>query len=129
MKLVTGGAWQGKLNFGFHLLGYSQIETELYADGERDSYQMAWEKPVIYQFHAYIKRLMAEEKNPESFVIQLMKKNPHAVVITNELGSGIVPVSPLDRAYREAAGRAGQTLASYSTEVYRVLAGIGTRIK
>ena len=56
-------------------------------------------------------------------------RNPDILVITNELGSGVIPADPFDRQWREASGRAACDLAKYAAEVHRVVCGIGTVIK
>ena len=51
------------------------------------------------------------------------------VVLMTEVGSGLVPVDPDERAAREAAGRLSCLLAKEADEVYRVLCGIAKRLK
>ncbi len=52
-----------------------------------------------------------------------------AVVITNEVGLGIVPESPLGRLFRDVAGRAHQCLSRAADEVYCAILGTMLRIK
>ena len=51
------------------------------------------------------------------------------IVVTNEVGLGIVPAVPLARIFRDALGRANQALAARADRVYLVVAGIPLRIK
>lgn len=51
------------------------------------------------------------------------------LVVSNEVGMGVVPGYPLGRAYRDVLGRANQALAARADEVYFVVAGIPQRIK
>jgi len=51
------------------------------------------------------------------------------VVVTNELGMGVVPPSVLGRAIRDIAGRANQMLAGMAEEVYLCISGIPVKIK
>lgn len=51
------------------------------------------------------------------------------VLIYPEVGSGVVPLDPEERAWREAVGRAGCSIAAEADEVYRMVAGIAQRIK
>jgi adenosylcobinamide kinase/adenosylcobinamide-phosphate guanylyltransferase len=53
----------------------------------------------------------------------------HVVVVSNEVGLGIVPDTPLGREFRDLQGRANQTIARAADEVYFVVAGIPQRIK
>jgi adenosylcobinamide kinase / adenosylcobinamide-phosphate guanylyltransferase len=52
-----------------------------------------------------------------------------AIVVTNEVGMGLVPEYPLGRAFRDIAGRAGQLLASHADEVYMTVLGLPLRLK
>lgn len=51
------------------------------------------------------------------------------VVVTNELGMGLVPPYELGRAMRDIAGRANQNLAQAASEVYLCVSGIPVKIK
>jgi len=51
------------------------------------------------------------------------------IVISNEVGLGIVPEYALSRAYRDALGRANQRLAAAADEVLLMVAGLPLRIK
>ncbi len=51
------------------------------------------------------------------------------ILVTNELGMGVVPPSALGRAVRDIAGRTNQKLARAADEVYLCVSGIPVRIK
>jgi len=51
------------------------------------------------------------------------------VVVTNEVGLGLVPEHPLGRRFRDLQGRANQLAASLADEVVLVVSGIPMRIK
>lgn len=51
------------------------------------------------------------------------------VAVTNEVGCGIVPVSPMARFFRDCAGRVNQRMAALAAEVYWVISGIPVQIK
>ncbi len=51
------------------------------------------------------------------------------VVVTNEVGLGIVPENRLARLYRDLLGRANQRLAAVAAFVYLVVSGIPLEIK
>lgn len=55
---------------------------------------------------------------------------PHPVIlVTNEVGSGVVPEYPMGRRFRDLAGLANQIAAAFADEVYLLVAGIPTLIK
>ncbi|GJQ24804.1 bifunctional adenosylcobinamide kinase/adenosylcobinamide-phosphate guanylyltransferase [Candidatus Brocadia sapporoensis] len=51
------------------------------------------------------------------------------IIISNEVGLGIVPDNALSREFRDIAGCANQILAGEADEVYFMVAGIAQRIK
>jgi adenosylcobinamide kinase / adenosylcobinamide-phosphate guanylyltransferase len=53
----------------------------------------------------------------------------HVVIVSNELGLGLVPLEPVGRAFRDLAGRANQRIAAEADEVYFVVSGLAQRIK
>ena len=51
------------------------------------------------------------------------------VVVSNELGMGLVPVGKAVRQFRDAAGKINQQVAAEADEVYFVISGQSLRIK
>jgi adenosylcobinamide kinase/adenosylcobinamide-phosphate guanylyltransferase len=51
-----------------------------------------------------------------------------AIVVTNEVGMGIVPESPLGRSFRDVAGRAHQAFAARADRVYFAMLGTMLRL-
>lgn len=51
------------------------------------------------------------------------------VLVTNEVGMGIVPENRLARHFRDIAGRVNQRLVAAADEVWLVVSGIGVKIK
>lgn len=51
------------------------------------------------------------------------------VLVTNEVGQGIVPDNQLARLYRDIAGQANQILAATSENVYIAISGIPLKLK
>jgi adenosylcobinamide kinase/adenosylcobinamide-phosphate guanylyltransferase len=51
------------------------------------------------------------------------------IMVSNEVGMGLVPPYPLGRLYRDLLGRINAWVASEADEVYLVVAGLPLRIK
>jgi adenosylcobinamide kinase/adenosylcobinamide-phosphate guanylyltransferase len=51
------------------------------------------------------------------------------LLVSNEVGLGVVPATPLGRHFRDLAGRANQLLAREADEVYFLVAGLPQRLK
>jgi adenosylcobinamide kinase / adenosylcobinamide-phosphate guanylyltransferase len=59
----------------------------------------------------------------------LQKVPASFIIVSNEVGLGLVPDNRLGRLYRDYLGRANQMLAQSAGEVYFMVAGIPLRIK
>jgi adenosylcobinamide kinase/adenosylcobinamide-phosphate guanylyltransferase len=55
--------------------------------------------------------------------------NADWIIVSNEVGLGLVPAYPLGRVYRDALGRANQRIASSATRVIFMVAGLPMMVK
>ena len=55
--------------------------------------------------------------------------NASFIIVTNEVGLGLVPANRMSRLYRDLLGRANQLLAQHADEVYIMMAGIPVEVK
>lgn len=55
--------------------------------------------------------------------------NAEWIIVSNEVGLGIVPAYPLGRVYRDALGRANQRLAAQADRVLFMVAGLPMTVK
>jgi adenosylcobinamide kinase/adenosylcobinamide-phosphate guanylyltransferase len=65
----------------------------------------------------------------DDLVEVLRQRRIHTVIVTNEVGLGLVPETALGRIFRDAAGSAHQRLASIADQVYVGLLGVMLRLK
>jgi len=81
----------------------------------------------------WLSNLFHSERNWSQEVEQLAdaltRQRSSVVMVTNEVGLGIVPDNALARAYRDAAGVMNQTIAEAADEVELVVAGLPMRLK
>lgn len=68
-------------------------------------------------------------KEVSDFIAIAHEFNGETIIVSNELGLGLVPPSPLGRHYRDIAGKVNQLLASESEEVYFMVSGLPVKIK
>jgi adenosylcobinamide kinase/adenosylcobinamide-phosphate guanylyltransferase len=68
-------------------------------------------------------------KEIKAIVDQMGKLEATFILVTNEVGLGLVPDNELGRRYRDCLGRANQILAQHVDEVYLMVAGIPIRLK
>jgi adenosylcobinamide kinase / adenosylcobinamide-phosphate guanylyltransferase len=59
----------------------------------------------------------------------LQKTNASFILVSNEVGLGLVPDNRMGRLYRDMLGKANQMLAQSADEVYLMVAGIPLRVK
>ncbi len=62
-------------------------------------------------------------------IFELVALRTHLILVTNEVGMGIVPPYPLGRLFRDGLGRVNQSAAAACSEVYFVVAGVPLRLK
>jgi adenosylcobinamide kinase / adenosylcobinamide-phosphate guanylyltransferase len=65
----------------------------------------------------------------ERLATALARRRFHAVLVTNEVGMGVVPESALGRLFRDVAGRAHQRLARDADRVYLAALGCVLRLR
>jgi adenosylcobinamide kinase/adenosylcobinamide-phosphate guanylyltransferase len=60
---------------------------------------------------------------------KIKEKGANLILVTNEVGSSIVPENHIARVFRDIQGRVNQKIASMSNNVYLVCCGIPVKIK
>ena len=64
-----------------------------------------------------------------SFLKELKKSKLNIIIISNEIGLGVVPAFPLGRIFRDLLGTINKKIAEASDEVYFFVAGLKQRLK
>jgi adenosylcobinamide kinase/adenosylcobinamide-phosphate guanylyltransferase len=84
----------------------------------------------------WLANLLLRGDEPEAVLRQvedlagvLDRRQVHAVIVTSEVGLGLVPETPLGRTFRDVAGLAHQRLAGMADEVYFGVLGVLLRLK
>jgi adenosylcobinamide kinase/adenosylcobinamide-phosphate guanylyltransferase len=63
-------------------------------------------------------------------LLQVCQATPATfIVVSNEVGLGLVPETPLGRVYRDLLGQANQALAAHAQAVYLMVAGLAVNHK
>ena len=68
-------------------------------------------------------------ENTVNELLNITSQFENTIIVSNELGLGLVPSYPLGRYFREIAGKMNQTVAKRADEVYFVVSGIPMKIK
>lgn len=82
----------------------------------------------IDNFHILMKNMLDNNAGYKMLVTKLVQKKGW-LVISDEIGCGLVPIEACDRRWREETGRMLTLIAGHSDEVYRIFSGIAQRIK
>ena len=65
----------------------------------------------------------------EYFIQRISKTDLNIIIISNEIGMGVVPAFPLGRVFRDLMGTINKNIAKVSDEAYFFVAGIKQRLK
>ena len=126
MVLIIGGAYQGKLDYALKRFGLKKGDVYFCSDIDAAS---PHGKKIIYEVDKWILALTREGGNVTEKIASFIAENVDAIVICNDISSGVVPIDPILRSWREEVGRAVGCLAQNSDEVVRLFCTIPTRIK
>ena len=99
----------------------NMVSNLMILDNDRD-----WEKITIEEVNKIKEKMVKEVKEILNFVEE---NNIDMVVVSNELGMGLVPNNYLGRYFREIAGKINQIAAEKSEEAYFVVSGIPMKLK
>ena len=124
MIFITGGTAQGKEKYAKEKFGAENI-----TDGADCDISSLNSVQCVKNYHELVKRLMSAGTDPVVFTKNFCAENKEAIVIMNEIGCGIVPLSREEREWRENTGVCGCIIAENSDIAVRMVCGIPTVIK
>lgn len=116
MILLIGGAGQGKLAYALEKTGYTVDDVA------RDP-ETAKSRPIFAGLETWVRDHMDENLE------ELLAANPDVIVLCDEVGCGVVPVDPAERAWREAVGRLCCGLAERASRVERIFCDLSMTLK
>ena len=114
MRLIIGGYAQGRLSYCRRKYGVT----------DADIWDAACSPLAQWQGQR-----VKEGKEPALVVQFPFFQQKELLIISQEMGCGLVPVSPEKRALREAVGRMNCALAEQAESVERVCCGLGMYLK
>ncbi|HEX4689978.1 MAG TPA: bifunctional adenosylcobinamide kinase/adenosylcobinamide-phosphate guanylyltransferase [Solirubrobacteraceae bacterium] len=157
LVVLIGGARSGKSSLAVRLAAGSGAPVVFIATGEGRDAEMAgriarhraerptgWdtvEEPV--DLHAavesappaacvvvdclslWVANLLEQGSDPD---LRVPLRNGPMIAVSNEVGLGVVPATPLGRAYRDVLGRVNAAWAAAADEAYFVVAGKALRL-
>ncbi|UXN59752.1 bifunctional adenosylcobinamide kinase/adenosylcobinamide-phosphate guanylyltransferase [Phyllobacterium zundukense] len=137
--LATGRAWDDEMSerIGQHKQrrgsSWTTIEEPLDLVGVLQSECTGNRAVLIDCLTLWLTNLMMSEKDIETETARLVAALPTfkgaTVLVSNEVGLGIVPENRMARDFRDHAGRLHQAVAAAAAQVYFVAAGLPLKMK
>ena len=125
MVLIFGGAYQGKLDFA--MKKFNIKDTDIFTCTE-DSFP-DFSKKIIDRAELFFLKCVKAGIEPRDILCENINMLQDNIVIARDISQGIVPIDSVQRAWREASGRAMMYLAGEAEEVYRVFCGLSEKLK
>ena len=99
MMLIIGGAYEGKTEYA-KAVGISDI-----CDGETAGFEEIKKHKCVKNYQMLVKRQLEAGLDPLNEAKKLFDKCPDIVIISTEIGCGIVPIEKSERIWREIVGK------------------------
>lgn len=137
MKLIIGGAYQGKLDYVLDNYNIEENSDEnkkiknevFYCTYDTEIYTKIWDFDIIYGFDKLVLSLIKKEIDVLKFVNENLENLKDKIIISDDISSGVVPMNYETRLWREQLGKVLVILSKNSEEVIRVFCGIGMKLK
>lgn len=118
MILIVGGMGQGKLEYVLNRTGLTRQSVAYTPQGAKD-------KAIFAGLETWVR----EHETVDEAMDALLEENPDIILLCDEVGCGVVPLLPEERAWRERVGRLCCRLAQRAQRVERVFCGITMVLK
>ena len=130
VKLIFGGAYQGKLEYV--LKEYKASDDEIFYCS-REVAEIDLSKRIIYGLENFSWACEASGSIPKEMLLEILdsQKNDlnETIFISEDISCGLVPMDKTERSWRENHGRMMIALANKCTSVERIFCGIPMKIK
>ena len=130
MILVIGGRGQGKREFALqNLIPEDEAPMVRWASGRDEGWESYMKSRYCCDFHLFIRRLMNREVGVGAGGNPWMPGDQKQMEVILKALLQDVPADAAERQYREETGRLCCLAAKEARQVWRVLCGLGQRIK
>ena len=124
MKLIIGGAYQGKRDFAKS--AFALTEEDIFTcHGE----EIDFSAPCIDKIEEFTYACVKAGKDPVAIFQQHEDEWKDAVLICQDIFCGVVPVDALLRQWRQETGQLCQYLTKNADSVSRIFCGLEQRLK
>lgn len=122
MKLILGGAYQGKLEYARSTCGVRDVFT--CSGGEID-----FSAPCIDKIEEFTYACVGENRDPVAYFQENRDKWQDSILICQDIFCGVVPLGADLRAWRQNTGLLCQYLAKEARSVVRIYCGLEQKLK
>lgn len=140
MDFIIGGCHQGKTAYvrekyslrDDEILDAEDLLQKISADGrweEGEGDDLLSGKRCLNHFHRLVKGLCERKISVEDSLEILFGRHSFDIIITDEIGCGIVPMDAGERYWREVTGRQCCKIAQRAGHMERIYCGVATVIK
>lgn len=130
MKMIFGGAYQGKLEYALKKYNISEDDV-FFCSSEMP--EMDLSKRIIYGLENFSWACENKGDSPEKILMDIISSNEDIasdiIFISEDISCGLVPMDKTERSWRENHGRMMIALANKCTSVERIFCGIPMKIK
>lgn len=150
MEIYVGGRSQGKLGYVLSKKGYGMENvldgSSIIPDGQSiagfgnnfgQNNTICWNSifeknnnyKIINHFHEFTRNYAKTPDVLYNFTDRIIKERNDIIIISDQVGGGVIPVDEYERQWRELTGRIMCRLAAGADHVERIICGIGQVIK
>jgi len=116
--------------------GFRTIEEPVALPEAMEEAGLTADAIVVDCLTLWVSNLLIKGVGPSELVARFQRleaavlaARPHVVLVTNEVGMGLVPDTPLGRQFRDAIGNLHQRLAARMDELYLAAMGVLLRLR
>ena len=124
MNLIIGGAYQGKLDYARETYGIQEEEIFTCSGSEID-----FLKPCINHIEEFVYACVREGRDPIAYFKSHWEDWRQSTLICMDISSGVVPLEPELRKWRNETAQLCQFLSREASSVSRIFCGLEQKLK
>ena len=124
MKLIIGGAYQGKTEYAKTLFDLSDKDIFVCESAEID-----FSKPCTDNLEKFTFACVKAGVDPVEYFKQHFEQWQNDIIICQDIFCGVVPIGEDNRAWRQQTGRLCQYLSKEAETVTRIFCGLEQKLK
>jgi adenosyl cobinamide kinase/adenosyl cobinamide phosphate guanylyltransferase len=131
MVLITGGAYQGKLDYARREYGITEADVFDCRAENRDALlpSLDFNKKVLTHVEGFVLACVKAGIDAQAYLEKNRDALAGKILIADDVTQGVVPIDAEERAWREETGRCLTMLGLSADRVVRVFCGIPQEIK